>query len=266
MSPGGASFTTLRLADDDGVGELVLNRPRRLNSLSPAMLEELIAAAHHFDTRAGVRVVIVRGEGRAFCAGADLGEMRSPSAGSGADSAGALDALDLGRRMAEAITGMRALTVAAIHGHCVGGGVVLAAACDLRVAARSATFSIPEVDLGIPLGWGGIPRLVRELGPAVTKELVLSCRSFDAAEAHSLRFVNSVVDDDELERTAGALGRKLAGQPAYALTQTKRHVNAVAEELASTARSSSDAQVLLGALQDAESQAIMSDYLRRHAS
>ena len=70
---------------------------------------------------------------------------------------------------------MRALTIARIQGWCVGGGLVLAAACDLRLAADTARFSIPEVDLGIPLAWGGIPRLVREIGPALTKELVLTC-------------------------------------------------------------------------------------------
>jgi enoyl-CoA hydratase/carnithine racemase len=72
--------------------------------------------------------------------------------------------------MADALEAMRALSIAAIHGWCVGGGLVLAAACDLRIAAEDARFSIPEVDLGIPLAWGGIPRLVREIGPALTKE------------------------------------------------------------------------------------------------
>ena len=100
---------------------------------------------------------------------------------------------DLGRIMAEAVTDMRALTVVGVHGRCVGGGVVLAAACDLRVAADDAVFSIPEVELGIPLAWAGIPRLVREIGPALTKELVLTCRPFSPAEAAAFGFVNRVV-------------------------------------------------------------------------
>ena len=96
--------------------------------------------------------------------------------------------------MAEAIESMRAITIARIHGHCVGGGCGAGGACDLRVAADTTRFSIPEVDLGIPLAWGGIPRLVREIGPAMTKELVLSCRPFSAEEARGLGFVNRVVD------------------------------------------------------------------------
>ena len=88
--------------------------------------------------------------------------------------------------MADAIEQMRATTIVRLHGHIVGGGVVLASACDMRVAAEDARFSIPEIELGIPLAWGGIPRLVREIGPAMTKELVMTCRPFTSQEAKAL--------------------------------------------------------------------------------
>src|SRR4051812_33398845 len=163
--------------------------------------------------------------------------------------------------MAEAIGGMRAMTIAAIHGHCVGGGVVLAVACDLRIAAEGTRFSIPEVDLGVPLTWSGIPRLVRELGPAVTKELVLLCRPFDAVEAHAMRFVNRVVPPDALAAESERWAEKLASQPAYSLVLTKQHVNAVAEEAGSTAHSFREAETLLEALRDEESLAVMARYI-----
>jgi enoyl-CoA hydratase/carnithine racemase len=244
------SFSALRLSAEGVVGRLDLDRPERLNALSPQLLEELIDAAAWFDGREDVKVVVISGEGKAFCAGADIDAI----ARSGGDP-------DLGRRMADAIAGMRALTIAAVHGHCVGGGVVLAAACDLRVAARSARFSIPEVDLGIPLGWGGIPRLVRELGPAITKELVLTCRPVDAQEARALRFVNDVVPDEELGTTVERLAAKLAAQPAYSLELTKRHVNAVAEEAGSTAESAGDAESIASAFEDPESLEAMARYM-----
>ena len=95
-----------------------------------------------------------------FSAGFDLREFNNPNQ-DGRNGAA------LGKQMADAIENMKAVAVAAVHGHCVGGGVVLVAACDLRVAATNTIFSIPEVDLGIPLAWGGIPRLVREIGPAM---------------------------------------------------------------------------------------------------
>jgi enoyl-CoA hydratase/carnithine racemase len=165
--------------------------------------------------------------------------------------------------MAEAIEGMRAVTIAAIRGHCVGGAVVLAAACDLRLAAAGTRFSIPEVDLGIPLAWGGIQRLVRELGPAVTKELVLTCRPFDAEEARALRFVNRVVDGAELDSAVDELAASLARKSAFTLEATKRAVNAAGAELVATASAWSDADALLTAIADPESRRAAEEYLDR---
>lgn len=244
------------------VARITLSRPERLNALSPALLEELAATARALDERPEVKVVIVRGEGRAFCAGFDL----TSFAGQDAAGASPRETADLGRRMAEAVTRMRALTIARIHGHCVGGGLVLAAACDLRVAAEDAVFSIPEVELGIPLAWGGIPRLVREIGPAMTKELVLTCRPFDAGEAHALGFVNRVTAPGELDAAVDALAEQLATRAAFTLTATKTHVNAVAEELASTAGATRDADVLAAAIADPESRAVTARYLEARAA
>jgi enoyl-CoA hydratase/carnithine racemase len=241
---------------------MLLDRPAKLNALSGALLEELIEAANWFDAQPEVKSVVVRGAGRAFTGGADLGGMGGPT--DDGDDRSRRERLDLGRRMTDAVASMRALTVAAIHGHCVGGGVVLAIACDLRIAADDARFMIPEVDLGIPLTWSGIPRMVRELGPAVTKELVLTCRPFDAHEAHQMRFVNRVVPAAQLETEAFALADKLASQPAYALTVTKQHVNAVAEEAGSTGQAFREAELLQEALRDGESHAAMQTYLQVH--
>ena len=179
--------------------------------------------------------------------------------------ASARDTADLGRLAAEALTDVRPLTVAAIHGHCVGGGLVLAAACDIRVAADDARFSIPEVDLGIPLAWGGIPRLVRELGPAITKELVLTCRPFGADEALALRFLNRVVPADDVVATADALAAELASKPAFSLRATKTHVNAVMDDIAGVGRNANDADTLVAALLDAESRETSRRYLRARA-
>lgn len=256
-------FSTLLVSAEGPVGRLTLNRPEKLNALSGELLNELILASDWFTARAGVKVVLVSGAGRAFCAGADLTAFAAAGPDPGEEER--RRAADLGRRMADAVTDMRPMTVAAIHGHCVGGGLVLAAACDLRVAAADTRFSIPEVDLGIPLAWGGIPRLVREIGPAATRELVLTCREFGADEAKSLGFLNRVTSPEELVAEAEGLAEKLASQPAYSLELTKRHVNSVAEESGSTAGADGDADSLLGALEDSESMAKMSEYLARRA-
>lgn len=239
------------------VARLTLGRPDKLNALSPALLGELIDAARDLDDRPEIKVVIVAGAGRAFCSGFDLGAFAAQE-GEGRTR----ETADLGRRMAEAVTGMRALTIAQVHGHCVGGGLVLAASCDLRLAAADTVFSIPEVELGIPLAWGGIPRLVREIGPAMTKELVLTCRPFGAEEGRALGFLNRVVPAPELAEAADALAAQLAQRSALTLTATKAHVNAAAEDLASTADAVRDADVLLAAVADPESRAAAARYLQ----
>jgi enoyl-CoA hydratase/carnithine racemase len=165
--------------------------------------------------------------------------------------------------MAEAIESMRAVTVVRLHGHCVGGGVVLATACDLRVAADDVRFSIPEVDLGIPLAWGGIPRLVREIGPALTKELVMTCRPFSAAEAQAAGFLNRVVPAAELDATLEGLVSQLESKSALTLSATKRHTNAVTEGMVATARAWNDADSLVAALRDPESGTVAAAYLER---
>lgn len=223
-----------------------------------------MAAAQWFDDRPDVKVVVIAGAGRAFTAGADLaafGGSAEPPRGGRGDSARA--AADAGRAMADAIDAMRAVTVARIHGHCVGGGVVLAAACDLRVAADTTSFSIPEVALGIPLAWGGVPRLVRELGPARTKELVMTCRPFDAHEAHAMGFVNRVVPEADLDVAVAELVAQLVDKSPMTLTMTKHAANSAAAALVSTAAAWSDADALVSALHDPESRRVARDYLAR---
>lgn len=247
-------YETITVDIDGPVGTLALDVPAKLNALSVACLLELTDAARTFDRHEDVKAVIVRGNGRAFTAGADLAAF---TGGAGSDRAGA----DAGRVMAEALTAMQAVTVAAIHGHCVGGGVVLASACDLRVAADDARFVIPEVDLGIPLAWGGIPRLVREIGPAATRDLVMTCRPFGAAEAQALGFVNRVVPASELHGTVQELARQLASKSAYTLRATLRAVDTAAEALVPTGGAWNDADSLAAARRDPESREAARRYL-----
>ncbi len=215
---GGTPGDVVRREVDGRVGRIVLARPDKLNALSRSVLEGLVDAARWFDEQPDVHVVVVAGEGRAFSAGFDLADRTW-------GELGPTGSAELGRAMADAVAGMRALTIAAIQGHCIGGGVVLAAACDLRLAADGARFRIPEVDLGIPLFWSGVPRLARELGPALTKELVLTGRVFEADEARTIRFVNRVVPTGALAAAAAGLAGELAAKPALVLRTTKAQVD-----------------------------------------
>ncbi len=252
-------FTGFRVEADGTHGSLVFNQGDKLNPLSTQTLLDMEIAARWFDSHPELRVVVVRGEGRAFCAGADLSSF-------GPD--GMADypphvAGDAGRRMADALEAMRAIAIAQIHGHCVGGGLVVAAACDLRIAADATMFSIPEVDIGIPLAWGGINRLVREIGPALTKELVITCRPFDAAEALASGFLNRVVPEGELEQAVTELANEVASKPMFATQATKSAVNEVTSKMVGTAGAWRDAEALMAGLHDPEGQAAAQAYLQR---
>ncbi len=252
-------FETLSVELRGAIGELRLDRPEKLNPLSILALEEVAAASRYFDEQPEIKVVIVSGAGRAFSAGADLGSF------SGALDKTTHEIAEIGRRMADSLEAMRALSIARIHGWCIGGGFVLASACDLRVASEDARFSIPEVDLGIPLTWGGIPRMVREIGPALTKELVLTCRPFDAEEARSIGFLNRVVPAESLEDEVEELATQLSKKAAHALFSTKRHVNAITDQMVGTTRSWADADGMVTAFQDEECRQVRRSYLAARA-
>lgn len=254
----GVQFDTIRVSADGERGELTLDRPEKLNPLSSHTLGEIEAAARWFDSRDQLKVVVVSGNGRSFSAGADLS-----SFGATVDDRDPRDDADSGWRMARAMDEMRAISVAKVRGWCVGGGLMLAAVCDLRIAARSARFSIPEVELGIPLAWGGIPRLVREVGPALTKEWVMTCREFGPDEAKAAGFLNQVVPDDDLDAAVDAMVANLVRMPKLALLATKAHTNAVTESMVSSGRSWSDADGLLAGLRDPECHAARQQYLDR---
>ena len=220
------AYETITATIEHGIGRLTLNQPDKLNPLGTNTLQDIIDATTWFN-KENISVVIVSGNGRAFTAGFDLREFTNT------DSTGK-DGAVLGREMAEAVDRMKPITIASLHGYCIGGGVVLASACDLRIASENTTFSIPEVDLGIPLAWGGIPRLVREIGPAMTKELVMTCRPFDAEEAKSLGFINRVVKDADLETQTMNMAEAIRKRPQSVIETTKNQVRAATDDLAST--------------------------------
>ena len=192
------TYQTIRiLRDEDLIGlvTIVLDRPDALNAIDRKMHGELQAACLELRDDATVRVVIMTGAGRAFSAGADL---RQPVLDAPSSEGEARIRAMQGNRTCEALEALPQVTIGAVNGLAIGGAVVFLACLDLRLAARSAWFSIPEVDLDIPLTWNALPRLMREIGPARTKELVMTCDRFDASQAERWGFPNHVVDDDQL--------------------------------------------------------------------
>ena len=213
-------MSDVRVERHDRVAVLLLCRPDRLNAMSSAMADELGAAVAELAADDGVGAFVVAGEGKAFCAGADITE---------------LDTLDGPQGFAAFVTHMTdafgALascpkpSVAAIHGAALGGGLELALACDLRVAEETAKLGVPEIRLGLLPGAAGTVRLPRLLPKAVAKQLLLTGEPLTAADAHRLGLVNEVVPAGGALDAALALATKLAALPPLALAAAKRLVD-----------------------------------------
>jgi enoyl-CoA hydratase/carnithine racemase len=173
-----------------------------------------------FDTR----VVILAGAGVGFSSGADTSEWRDSGS---ANELQVRHISGIGSRTSAAIEGLDQITIAAVHGFAVGGALVLAACCDLRVAGESTWFSIPEVELGIPLGWNALPRLAREIGHARALELTITCDRFSAQQAYDYGLLTHLVADGEAEKSARGLAAKIAGRPALPVALTKATMKAL---------------------------------------
>jgi enoyl-CoA hydratase/carnithine racemase len=223
-------YETLTLQHDGPVTRVWLNRPERLNALNGQALDEIATAFTELQTRFETTVVVLGGQGRAFCSGADR---KDPPARmihqSGVSTRERRHAALIGRRALEAIERLEAITIARLHGHVIGGGLVLALACDLRVAASGTQFHIPEVDLGIPLTWGAVPRLVREVGAARAKELILLCDRFDAETAEEYGLINRSVPHEQLDVIVDEWADRLAAKAPWALHMTKTQFQAYAQ-------------------------------------
>jgi enoyl-CoA hydratase/carnithine racemase len=190
-------WTTVQLdRPRDGVVVLTLDRPDRLNAMTATMFDELETAALTLDREEGLRVLVVTGQGRAFCVGYDLADAEA------LPSLGALGMLDLQERAARALAavrGIRVPVIAAIHGAAAGGGMALALAADIRLASPTAKFNAAFVKIGLSAGDLGtswlLPRLI---GPAAAAEFVYTGRLMEAAEAERRGLVNRVVPAEEL--------------------------------------------------------------------
>ena len=236
----------------DGLVTLTLDRPEKLNALDIALHDELQAALAALETDHAARVVVLVGEGRAFSAGAQLGDRRPTRPVNDIDRRARAH---LGGRTCEMLDRLPQVTIGVANGLAIGGGVVLLSVCDLRLAAESAWFSIPEVELDLPLTWQALPRLMRELGPARTKELAMACERFTSAEAERWGFVNHVHPDAELPAATRALAARLLSMDPLALASTKAACAALANAMVPKEVTWSDAELMLLAYRQASLRA-----------
>jgi enoyl-CoA hydratase len=200
------------------VALITLNRPKQLNALAPKLMQELGEALYAFDADDSIGAIVITGNEKAFAAGADIGAMKD------FDFQHAFRSNYITRDW-EHIRNVRKPVIAAVAGYALGGGCELAMMCDIIIAAESAKFGQPEINLGVLPGSGGTQRLPRAVGKAKAMDLCLTARMMDAAEAERGGLVSRVVPNDKLMEEAMAAAEKIASNSLPAVMMIKESIN-----------------------------------------
>lgn len=210
------------IAREDGIGTMTLNRPDKLNAFAGRMRQQVAEGIQALDADRDVRVIVITGAGRAFCAGADVGYMAELIDRRDTEAMAAL--VEAGRQVVTAIRRSSKPVIGSINGVAAGGGANLALACDIRIASDRARLAQSFNRIGLHPDWGGTYFLPRLVGPAKALELFWIAEPMEAEEAHRLGLFNRVVPHDELPDATRALARQLADKPAVPLALAKRAV------------------------------------------
>ena len=204
---------------ENQIGIITINRPKALNALNSAVLDDLEAALNGVDLDA-VRVLILTGSGeKSFVAGADIGEMSNLTKAEG--EAFGKKGNDLFRR----IETFPIPVIAAVNGFALGGGCEISMSCDIRLCSDNAVFGQPEVGLGITPGFGGTQRLARIVGVGMAKQMIYSARNIKADEAYRIGLVNAVYPQEELMPAAKKLAASIAKNAPIAVRNCKKAIN-----------------------------------------
>jgi enoyl-CoA hydratase/carnithine racemase len=233
------SYKTLRVEKTDAIATLYLNRPSQRNSLTPELMDELRALTDELRGDASTRAVIVTGAGKVFSVGADVEMLRRIGESSTPDQTRA--EIVKWRETFDAFEQLPQITIAAINGLAYGGGVVLALACDFRIASTRAILGLPEMKLGMVLALGGTQRLTRLIGISAAKELVLRGRNVTAYDAQRMGLVHRIAEPGELMGLAHSWAERGIEYSPRALALAKDLIN---RSLDRDANASAEAETL----------------------
>ena len=219
------------LGPDGRIAVVRFDRGDGINALSPEALRQLTAAARSFEDDGETSVVVLTGSAKAFSAGFDLKDAEGRSRRT-MDIGTLRRHLKLGPRLSRAWQDMDQVTIAAIEGFCIGGGVALAVALDFRVIAENAHLRVPEIGLGMNMSWQSVPRMLHLIGPARTKQAVIMAdERISAKEAFEWGLVEEVAQPGKAFEAAMAMAEKVARQPPISVAMTKLTVNRLAHAL-----------------------------------
>jgi enoyl-CoA hydratase/carnithine racemase len=224
-------LSLVEVEQEGRVAALVLNRPDARNALSAQMCNEVVEALERIDA-SDARVVIVRGNGKVFCAGADFAAVSGP---------GGLEFLPAFERMLEGVSRFRLPTIAAIHGAALGGGLQLATVCDFRLASIDAKLGIPSSKLGILVNFENVQRLVLLAGTAVAKEVLIAGRTYSGEAAVAAGLVNASADPDVLAGVVAKWAGDIAQLAPLSVQGAKKAIQTVVDHLGGARRSDPEA-------------------------
>ncbi|KAF9228437.1 ClpP/crotonase [Gyrodon lividus] len=217
------SEPTILTREEGNVGIITLNRPMALNALSGTLIDELLAALGSYDKNPNIGAIVITGNSKAFCAGADIKEQKE------LDFVGAYS-IDYLKNLNDGMFATRKPIIGAINGYALGGGCELAMMCDILYAGRGAVFGQPEIKLGTIPGAGGTQRLIRAIGKSKAMHMILTGETMKAAEAEAAGLVAKVFYDQETVTRAIETAQKIASFSAPVVAMAKEAVNE-AEEL-----------------------------------
>ena len=216
------SFENIIVTAENGIGQITINRPSKLNALNRATIQELHDAFENLESNSDVRVIIITGEGeKAFVAGADISEFASFTIQEGAQLAAQGQEL-----LFDFVENMKKPVIAAVNGFALGGGLELAMACHFRIASDNAKMGLPEVSLGVIPGYGGTQRLPQLIGKGRAMEMIMTAGMVSAEEGFHSGLVNHVVPQSELLDFTRGIAAKIMRNSPFAIGRAIKAINA----------------------------------------
>ena len=210
-----------KLEKKNNIAIISFTRAKSLNALNQSTLKELIDLNRKIQSDTTIKAVIYRAEGIHFSAGADIKE--KPKASSKIKTW----KTNLGKEAIESILKLDQITLASLKGYCLGGAACIATACDFRIASLETTVAYPEIDLGMNLNWLGLPLLLRLIGPARTKKMVISGEAEDATTLFDWGFIDKICETGELDKTTLKFAKKFTSKDTIPAQMIKRSINAL---------------------------------------
>ena len=252
------SFKNIFVEIDNGIAVLVFNRPDQLNAMNRQMMDEIIEAIISINANEEVKVAVIRGEGRAFMAGADIKEYGNQT------TEEFVSFQEKGKLLYESIENSSKPWIAAINGYALGGGFEIPLSCDLILASESATMGLPEVFLSLIPGGGGTQRLVQKIGINRVKEMLFMGSAVDSKLLYDWGIVNRIFSDDDFLSEVMDFAKKLSRRPSNSIAELKRLANLSITELPFNQRIDDEAKTVRDLFLGEEAQKAIQDFIKKN--